>query len=163
MPVDVQLSHKQQRPPFVGKNRKKIERAVRNAIPYIDVDQAERRLRSMPREIPGLKESITGTESKLDHRVDEPGRSQQKARSDLPADDEPWLRYVGAAKVLGVSRGTLEVWLSTRRYSVPYYKIGRNVLFKRSELQNFLESRRRGGDTGQVVPPRLAENPRAER
>jgi excisionase family DNA binding protein len=64
----------------------------------------------------------------------------------MPSSDEPWLRYPGAAKVLGISRGTLEVWLSTKRYGVPHYKIGRNVLFKRSELVAWLESRRRGGN-----------------
>jgi excisionase family DNA binding protein len=80
---------------------------------------------------------------------DDPEHADEQLRSRLdmmPAGDEPWLRYPGAAKVLGISRGTLEVWLSTKRYGVPHYKIGRNVLFKRSELVGWLESRRRGGD-----------------
>jgi excisionase family DNA binding protein len=80
------------------------------------------------------------------HRGDDPEQTEVRRSRPLPGDDEPWLRYAGAAKVLGISRGTLEVWLSTKRYGVPHYKIGRNVLFKRSELLAWIESRRRGGD-----------------
>ncbi len=66
----------------------------------------------------------------------------------MPGRYEPWLRYPEAAKEIGVTRGTLEVWLSTKRYAVPHYKVGRSVLFKRSELLVWLDSRRQGGDAG---------------
>jgi len=72
-------------------------------------------------------------------------RLQKIVSARLAEGGEPWLRYAQAADVLGVSRGTLEVWLSTKRYNVPYYKIGRNVLFKRSELERWVQARARGG------------------
>ncbi len=46
-----------------------------------------------------------------------------------------------AAEVLGVSSGTLAVWASTRRYPLPYIKIGRSVRYRRSDIQAWVESR----------------------
>jgi excisionase family DNA binding protein len=94
-----------------------------------------------------VRKSPRAGSSDLDDNAEQAGEHLPVVTLDhMPPGDEPWLRYSGAAQVLGISRGTLEVWLSTRRYSVPHYKIGRNVLFKRSELLAWLESRRRGGD-----------------
>ncbi len=47
----------------------------------------------------------------------------------------------GAAELLGVSKGTLQVWRSTGRYNIPYIKVGRNVRYKVSDLMRWLESR----------------------
>jgi excisionase family DNA binding protein len=116
MPGDLQLAPNQQPSPFIGKDRMKTPRGGRNIPPTLSGDDPE------PTE-------------------------QFRSRLDMmPTGDEPWLRYPAAAAVLGISRGTLEVWLSVKRYAVPHYKVGRNVLFKRSELVAWLESRRRGGD-----------------
>jgi excisionase family DNA binding protein len=93
-----------------------------------------------------VRKSPRAGRSDLDSEIKSLVTSGRGGADDAEQADEPWLRYSGAAQVLGISRGTLEVWLSTRRYSVPHYKIGRNVLFKRSELLAWLESRRRGGD-----------------
>lgn len=136
MPVDVQLSHKQQRPQFVGKGRMKARPAKRVIAPTVHEDEVE----ETGRQLQTILEEQAERE-KLDRLDCKKGWS--------PYDPEPWLRYAGAALVLGISRGTLEVWLSTKRYEIPHYKIGRNVLFKRSELQEWLESRRRGGDARQ--------------
>ena len=46
-----------------------------------------------------------------------------------------------AAEYLGVSPGTLEVWRSTRRYGLPYLKIGRLVKYRKESLDAFLASR----------------------
>jgi excisionase family DNA binding protein len=46
-----------------------------------------------------------------------------------------------AAKFLGLSRGTLEVWACTKRYPLPYVKVGRLVKYRLSDLQAFLDSR----------------------
>lgn len=61
-------------------------------------------------------------------------------------NDDEWLRYREAASLLSVTPGTLTVWVCNGRYALPYYKIGRNVLFKRSELLAWLATRRRGGN-----------------
>jgi predicted DNA-binding transcriptional regulator AlpA len=47
-----------------------------------------------------------------------------------------------AADFIGVERKTLAVWRSTKRYSLPYVKVGRLVRYIRSDLIAFLESRR---------------------
>ena len=46
-----------------------------------------------------------------------------------------------AAKFLDVSPGTLQVWRSTRRYPLPFVKIGRKVRYRLSDLQAFLQLR----------------------
>ena len=46
-----------------------------------------------------------------------------------------------AAAILQVSPGTLSVWRSTGRYSIPYIKIGAKVRYKRGDLQAWLDSR----------------------
>lgn len=46
-----------------------------------------------------------------------------------------------AAKLIRAEPGTLEVWRTTKRYKLPYVKVGRKVLYRRSDLLKFLESR----------------------
>jgi len=49
-----------------------------------------------------------------------------------------------AARHLGVKEGTLAVWATTGRYSIPFYKIGRLVYYNRDDLDAFLAGRRIG-------------------
>ncbi len=46
-----------------------------------------------------------------------------------------------AAKYLGVSIGTLEVWACTGRYDLPFVKVGRRVFYQRTELDAFINRR----------------------
>jgi excisionase family DNA binding protein len=46
-----------------------------------------------------------------------------------------------AAEFLGSTVGTLEVWRSSKRYPIPYIKVGRLVRYRRSDLLAWLESR----------------------
>ena len=46
-----------------------------------------------------------------------------------------------AAVMLDLSPGTLSVWRSTGRYNLPFLKIGRNVRYRRTDLQMWLEAR----------------------
>jgi excisionase family DNA binding protein len=46
-----------------------------------------------------------------------------------------------AAAYLNVQVQTLALWRCTRRYPVPYAKIGRSVRYKRSDLDRFIASR----------------------
>jgi excisionase family DNA binding protein len=59
--------------------------------------------------------------------------------------DNGLLDYEGASRLLDTPVGTLQVWICTKRYSLPYYKIGRKVRFKKSELEAWLQTRKRGG------------------
>ncbi|MGD9662810.1 MAG: helix-turn-helix domain-containing protein [Porticoccaceae bacterium] len=45
------------------------------------------------------------------------------------------------AQVLDVTVGTLQVWRTTKRYPLPYVKIGRNVRYRPEDVQAFIESR----------------------
>lgn len=46
-----------------------------------------------------------------------------------------------AAAFLGISKGTLEVWACTKRYPLPYVKVGRLVKYRLTDLQAFIEAR----------------------
>lgn len=61
------------------------------------------------------------------------------ALSELISSDE-------AAEYLGITRKTMEVWRSTKRYNIPYIKVGRLVRYRKSDLEAFLISRVQGGE-----------------
>ena len=44
-----------------------------------------------------------------------------------------------AAEILEVKPSTLEKWRVTRRYSLPFVKVGRRVLYRAQDLIDFLE------------------------
>ena len=46
-----------------------------------------------------------------------------------------------AAQLLHVTPGTLSVWRSTGRYSIPFVKVGRSVRYRLSDLHSWIESR----------------------
>lgn len=46
-----------------------------------------------------------------------------------------------AASILGVTTGTLAVWRSSRRYSLPYIKSGGKVMYRPEDLAAFIKSR----------------------
>jgi len=46
-----------------------------------------------------------------------------------------------AANFLKLAPGTLPVWRCTKRYKIPYIKVGRLVRYRRSDLEAWLESR----------------------
>ena len=45
------------------------------------------------------------------------------------------------AEILGVKPETLVVWRCTKRYDLPYVKIGRKVFYQEGDVKNFIESR----------------------
>jgi excisionase family DNA binding protein len=49
------------------------------------------------------------------------------------------------ADLLGVSCGTLAVWVSCKRYPLPYIKVGRLVKYDYNDVLQFLETRRQSG------------------
>jgi excisionase family DNA binding protein len=46
-----------------------------------------------------------------------------------------------AAAYLGVKPGTLTVWRATKRYGLPYIRVGRLVRYRWADLERWLESR----------------------
>jgi len=57
-----------------------------------------------------------------------------KPQSDLLNSEE-------AASYLGVAPNSLAVWRTTKRYSLPYIKVGRLVKYRQADLDTFIESR----------------------
>jgi excisionase family DNA binding protein len=51
-----------------------------------------------------------------------------------------------AAKYISVAPGTLDVWRCTKRFNIPFIKIGRLIRYRKSELDAFLESRTVGAE-----------------
>jgi predicted site-specific integrase-resolvase len=45
-----------------------------------------------------------------------------------------------AAEILGVAIGTLAVWRCTARYPLPFVKIGRRVMYREQDINNFIEN-----------------------
>jgi excisionase family DNA binding protein len=45
-----------------------------------------------------------------------------------------------AAEFLGCKENTLAVWATNKRYNLPFYKIGRLVKYKISDLEKFIEN-----------------------
>jgi excisionase family DNA binding protein len=58
-----------------------------------------------------------------------------------PAISDPLLTRTQAAQFLDVSAEALAVWASTKRYKLPFIKIGRKVRYRQSHLDEFLRSR----------------------
>jgi len=51
------------------------------------------------------------------------------------------LNRAEAATYLDVKPQTLACWATTRRYGLRYVKVGRNVRYRKADLDRFLESR----------------------
>jgi hypothetical protein len=49
--------------------------------------------------------------------------------------------------LLRIKPGTLATWASSGRNRLPFYKVGRSVKYLRSDIDNWLASRRQGGGT----------------
>lgn len=52
-----------------------------------------------------------------------------------------------AAEKLDLTPGTLSVWRSTGRYALPFVKVGRNVRYRTSDLDEWLTNRTRASGT----------------
>ena len=55
------------------------------------------------------------------------------------------------AEILGVKPQTLEVWRHTKRYALPYRKIGRMVRYKEEDVLAFIEAQKNEGRVADVV------------
>jgi predicted DNA-binding transcriptional regulator AlpA len=63
---------------------------------------------------------------------------------------DPLLNEQQAADILSTKPGTLQVWRSTKRYPLPYVKIGRLVRYRKSDVEAFLVARTVGAEPSPV-------------
>ena len=50
-----------------------------------------------------------------------------------------------ASQFLGIQENTLAVWATNKRYNLPFYKVGRLVKYKITDLEKFIQDNQRGG------------------
>ena len=58
-----------------------------------------------------------------------------------PQEQSELLTPTQMARLLGVSVGTLAVWRCTKRYPLPYVKVGRSVRYTRAQGNEFIKAR----------------------
>ncbi len=59
----------------------------------------------------------------------------------MNTDNNQLLTPPEVAKLLQVSVETLNVWRATKRYRIPYTKIGRLVRYRACDVDNFIKNR----------------------
>lgn len=96
-----------------------------------------------PYENPGQKQTPLQTLTK--HALCCRGNVKEITLSTQTATD-PLLNEVEAAQILGVKPTTLQIWRCTKRYFLPYVKVGRLVRYRTSALDAFVTSRTQGAD-----------------
>ena len=51
------------------------------------------------------------------------------------------IKFQQAVYILGINKETLNVWRCTKRYDVPYIKVGSCVMYRKSDLDKWLDLR----------------------
>jgi excisionase family DNA binding protein len=59
--------------------------------------------------------------------------------TDLKDSSQTLLTRKEAAEYLDCNEHTLAIWKCTKRYPLPYVKIGKNVRYRLSDLKDFIE------------------------
>lgn len=59
----------------------------------------------------------------------------------MPAISCPTLSRKEAAEYLGLQEQTLAAWATTKRYPLPYIRVGRRIKYRITDLEKFLELR----------------------
>jgi hypothetical protein len=61
----------------------------------------------------------------------------------VPIDFPKLLTAAETAKLLLVTTGTLAVWRCTRRYPLPYVKLGHAIRYREEDVRKFIEEQLR--------------------
>lgn len=51
------------------------------------------------------------------------------------------------ANILGITKGTLDVWRCTKRYELNFIKIGKRVMYRSEDILDFIQKRSSTFDT----------------
>jgi excisionase family DNA binding protein len=63
----------------------------------------------------------------------------------INSSQQEMLSRAAAAEYLGIKPQTLASWAVTGRYSVPFFRVGKSVRYRISDLEKWLAARRAGG------------------
>ena len=63
----------------------------------------------------------------------------------MTSEKEKLVSEILASDFLGCKPNTLAVWRTNKRYNLPFYKVGRLVKYKISDLEKFVSENRKGG------------------
>ena len=58
----------------------------------------------------------------------------------MSQENEKLLSRAEAAEILGVTKGTLDIWACTKRYNLPFIKIGRLAKYRLNDLNEFINN-----------------------
>lgn len=78
-------------------------------------------------------------DDKLKQKHDGPDLAAANTETGLPFPDT--MSPDAAAAYLGIKATTLAMWRSTKRYPLPYIKVGRLVQYRKTHLDAFLTNR----------------------
>ena len=84
-----------------------------------------------PNAPPNITRSVQAHDLKRDTAIED-------AKS---VSSSPLIDTAAAAMYLGASKQTLTAWRSTKRYALPYVKIGRLVQYRVADLDAFIQAR----------------------
>ncbi|WP_365977157.1 helix-turn-helix domain-containing protein [Thiobacillus sp.] len=71
------------------------------------------------------------------------------SHTDKQQSKSPLIDRDRAAEYIGVRPQTLACWASTRRYALPFVRIGRRAMYRQSDLDAFIERNVIGGEVQQ--------------
>jgi len=60
------------------------------------------------------------------------------------------------AQMIGVAPATLPVWRCTKRYPLKFVRVGRKIMYRLEDIQEFLAARTCNGDGTEARPRRRA-------
>lgn len=63
------------------------------------------------------------------------------AQQQPPINIQTLLTPEKVAEILGISPKTLQIWRTTRRYNLPYTKVGGKVMYPPEAIQDFIKRR----------------------
>ena len=74
-------------------------------------------------------------------------RGQKTITHTTHLNTSPLLTPGEAAEILGVKVDTLTVWRSTKRYPLPFVRVGRSIKYNVEDVLSFIEARTEGATT----------------
>lgn len=83
------------------------------------------------------------------------GHGQNNA---VPSFETDRIGFDEAARITGLASTSLQLREIRERLSIPHYKVGRRIFFRRSEIEAWVEGRRQGKTIPRAIPVYSSED-----